>query len=431
MHILMLTPRFPYPPTRGDAVRAWGELEYLAQRHDLWLACVDEHPPPPAHLAPVRNICRDVVVAPRSRLACLAHGWISLLRGRSLTEGFFGSAALERVLRNWSQAMQFDAILTFSSAVAGFAELVGADRRVLDLCDVDSHKWAVYAERSRAPLCWLYASEARRLAAAERRSVRMHDVTLVVNERERHRLLTQLNPRRSDVIRTCVETADTTGADRRNGRPAVPPEPIVGSVGSMFYPPNVRAIEWFGGNVWPRIREAVPEARWWIVGNRPVRRVRRWSREPGVTVTGFVPDVRPYLDALRVFVNPVDGDIGVQTKLIFALAAGKPAVVTPDTAAGIDYRGEPPFLIARSPAEFAAAVVRVLSDDALAERLSVGARLLIEDNYQRQQQLRRVEQWLMGEPPDEQSATEPREKQASAEQRKAVTPAVAHSEAPA
>jgi sugar transferase (PEP-CTERM/EpsH1 system associated) len=401
MNILMLTPRFPYPPIRGDTIRAWSELSHLARRHNLWLACVDERQPDPAHLAHVRGICRAVAVMPRARFASLVRGGISLVSGRSLTEGFFGRAALERVLRNWAAKIHFDAILTFSSAMAPFAELVSARRRVLDISDVDSHKWDTYARWSRLPTRWLHALEARRVALLEGRCVRAHDVTLVVNERERRRLLGRTDVRRVDVVHCGAAEADLIQVVSRNKRLTPVREPIVGCVGSMFYPPNIRAVEWFGHNVWPRVRQVVPAARWWIVGNRPVRRVRRWGREPGVTVTGFVPSVRPYLDALRVFVNPVDGDIGVQTKLLLALAAGKPAVVTPDTAGGIDYTGEPPFLVADSAAAFADAVGRVLTDDALAAELGARGRRLIEENYQTDEHLRRVERWLTGESPPE------------------------------
>ena len=397
MNILMLTPRFPYPQNRGDTIRSWNELEYLTRRHDVWLGSLNERRPDPAHLERVRGICRDVAVVSRSTPAPLLRGGISLLRGRSLTEGFFSSFSLERTIAAWAASVGFDAVLTYSSAMAPFAELVDT-RRVLDMVDVDSYKWQVYADRSRPPLRWLYALEQRRLAALEAECVRSHAVTLVVNERERRKLITRLGPRRSDVAPTCVELAEGTQASTSGPGSDLPSEPIVGCLGSMFYPPNVRAIEWFGRNVWPRVRQALPQARWWIVGSRPVRRVRRWGREPGVTVTGFVPDPRQYLEAMRVFVNPVDGDIGVQSKLLVAMAAGRPAVVTPDSAAGIDHAGEPPFLIERTPEGFADAVVRLLRDDALAARLSTRARNLIANSYQSDQALRRVERWLRGDP---------------------------------
>ena len=397
MKILMLTPRPPYPPNRGDTVRSWAELEYLARRHDVWLACLSDGRPTPTQLAKLRNICRDLAVAPRSRLTSLRQGTLSLLHGRSLTEGFFAGASLTRTVRAWAEAVRFDAVLAFSSTMAPLAELVEA-RRVLDMCDVDSHKWRVYADRSRPPLRWLYALEARRLAAAEQHWVRSHEVTLLVNERERRKLLARAKPRHAEVVRTPVEIANTKPPDSPGEWPVPPSEPIVGSVGSMFYPPNVRAVEWFGRNVWPLVKKRMPAARWWIVGNRPARQVRRWGRRPDVRVTGFVPSTRPYLDAFRVFIDPVDGDVGVQTKLLCAMSAGKPAVVTPDAAAGIAYDDEPPFLIAREPDKFADAVLRLLQDDALATRLGRRALRVIEDYYQPHEELRRIEQALSGQP---------------------------------
>jgi sugar transferase (PEP-CTERM/EpsH1 system associated) len=321
---------------------------------------------------------------------------LSLVRGHSLTEGYFADTTLRRTVLTWAAAVRFDAVLTFSSAMAPLAESVGV-RRVLDMTDVDSHKWGVYADRSRLPLRWLYALEERRLGAAEKRWVRSHESTFVVNQRERRRLLARTNPRHAGVVRTPVEIVNASQADGPAERPRLPAEPIVGSVGSMFYPPNVRAVEWFGRHVWPLIKQRVPAARWWIVGTRPTRKVRRWGSQPDVRVTGFVPDPRPYLDALRVFINPVDGDMGVQSKLLCALAAGKAAVVTPETADGVTYDGEPPFLIAREPDEFADAVLRLLEDDALATRLGARALRMIAAHYQPREELRRIEQALAGQ----------------------------------
>jgi sugar transferase (PEP-CTERM/EpsH1 system associated) len=396
MKVLMVTPRLPYPPNRGDTVRSWAELEYLARRHDVWLASLNDRRPTSDQLAKLRNTCRDLAVAHRPSMASLCHGVRSLFRGDTLTEGYFANTGLSRTIRAWAKSVPFDAVLAFSSAMAPLAELVEA-RRVLDMCDVDSHKWRVYADQSHPPLRWLYALEAQRLAAAEQRWVRAHDVTLIVNERERRKLLARTSPRGSVVVRTCVQPTDFARPDSAATQFTLPREPIVGCVGSMFYPPNVRAVVWFGQHVWPLVKTSIPSARWWIVGSRPTRQVRRWGRRAGVRVTGSVPDTRPYLDALRVFINPVDGDIGVQSKLLCAMAAGKPAVVTPDTAAGIAFDGEAPFLIAREPDEFADAVLRLLNDDALAARLGRRALRVIEEYYQPGEQLGLIERALFGD----------------------------------
>jgi glycosyltransferase involved in cell wall biosynthesis len=226
--------------------------------------------------------------------------------------------------------------------------------------------------------------------------MRAHDVTLVVNDRERNKLPLDLVGR-SAVVRTGV---DLSGYQASEGATVatLPAEPVVGMLGSMSYAPNVRAVRWFGRHVWPLVQRSVPEARWLIVGRDPVRSVRRQARRAGVTVTGFVDDVRAYLAAMRVYVCPIREPIGVQTKLIEALAAARPAVVTPQAAGGIEYDDPPPFLVAGSPREFADAVVRLLRDVSAAAALGGRARAMACAKYAAEEQWRQVENWLMGQP---------------------------------
>ncbi len=409
MKILILTPRFPYPPVRGDCIRAWGELQHLAHRNDVWLGCIDRQEPDSRALEQVRKICQDVAVVTQSHVGGLFRGGWSLLRGASLTEGYFFSETLEKAIRAWSRSVEFDAVLTFSSAMAPYAAAVRAARSVLDMNDVDSFKWRTYAMTAAAPLRWVYALESRRLARAELRWATAHDVCLFVNQRERQRLtdalqMAELREPTTAVVRTGLDL-DHYAPLSTNGRPSVAPQPIVGTIGSMNYAPNVRAVEWFGRHVWPLIREERPDAEWWIVGRSPVRSVRAWGRTPNVRVTGFVADVRPWLAKIRVITNAVHDEIGVQTKLIEAMAAGKPAVVPPAAAGGIDYRrdagappAEPPFLIAETPEEYARSVIRLLDDDALAERLATKALAVAGQNYRLETEASKVEQWLSGAP---------------------------------
>ncbi len=394
MRILMLLPRFPYPPDRGDTLRSWAVLSSLAARHEVWLACVDHVPPRPEHLEYVRRRCAATAVVVRSSQASFWRGVGALVRGRSLTEGYFDHPGFAETVRHWSETVPFDALFTYSSSIAAAAEhAVVNGRRILDLGDVDSVKWVTYARRSLPPLRWLLGVEARRVGRLEERAVWGHDLCLLVNERERQKLQNRMPRAETAVLPTTIDLDEYPPSPL----PGAGPAGVVGMVGSMFYPPNVRAVNWFGRYVWPRVRAQVPRARWLIVGSRPVRSVQRWGRCPDVTVTGYVADVRPYLASMRVFVDAVDGDIGVQSKVIVALAAGRACVVTPDCAAGIDHGDPPPFLTAVSPAAFAEAVVRLLRDDAQARALAARARAVAAAHYSTQSQMARLENWLAGD----------------------------------
>lgn len=407
MRILMITPRFPFPADRGDTVRTWAVLRGLAERHEIWLASVDRAPPRPEYLAHVRARCRDVAVFPRAPVLSLARGLLGMLLGDSLTAGYFHAARLDRTIRGWCDEIDFDALLTCSTAVAPAARIARARRRVLDMCDVDSAKWLNYAQRSTLPLRGVYRREARAVALLESRTARSHDVTLLANERERQKFAIRNSDVTAGVLPTVVDL------DEFRTTTPLPQEPVVGMVGSMFYPPNVRAVHWFGRYVWPVVKAAIPAARWLIVGRRPTRSVRRWGQLPGITVTGYVPDVRPFLNETRCIINAVDNDLGVQSKLVVAMAAGRPAVITPKAAGGLVYDDPPPFVVVGSPRPFAEAVIRVLRDDAFARALAGRARAVAEAHYGQEQVVRRLEHWL-GAP----AATPPR----SATRPSAVTP---------
>jgi glycosyltransferase involved in cell wall biosynthesis len=239
---------------------------------------------------------------------------------------------------------------------------------------------------------WLYALEGRRMAAVEAALCRACDVSVVVNDRERVKLERRVRGLRAFVAPTTVDPREYAAlADR-----PLTPEPVIGFVGSMFYPPNERAVLWFARYVWPLVRERVRDARWRIVGARPTQRVRQLGGRPGIEVTGAVEDVRPHLGSMRVFVDPVDGDLGVQSKLIVAMAAGRPSVATPDAAAGIVPGDPPPFLVAASPRGFADAVIRLLRDDARARALAARARRFATEHYGVEAIGARWERWLAG-----------------------------------
>lgn len=404
MRILMLTPRFPYPPDRGDRLRSWQVLESLAARHDVWLACVERQAPPPAALQHVRQHCRDVAVFVRSGWQSLLAGVRSVIAGRSLTEGYFGDARLAAVIDHWSHSVSFEVAFTYSSGLAPYSVTMPAARRVLDLCDVDSAKWRTYARQSIPLLRWGYALEAARVRRLEARAAQAHDLTLVVNARERHKLRRIAPHAETGILPTTVALPAVAN------KPEVPAAPIVGFVGCMTYPPNVRAVTWFAQHVWPRVRAAIPAAQWLIVGGPVAPRVRRLCKLPGVTVTGYVADAHTFLRQMRVFVNPVRGDLGVQSKLLVAMATGRAAVVTPDAAGGIDHSDPPPFLIARTPVQFTDAVVRLLRDDAQVAHLAERAVQTIAAQYTPAPHMRRLEAWLSGarqpEPPPRPTATE-------------------------
>jgi glycosyltransferase involved in cell wall biosynthesis len=151
--------------------------------------------------------------------------------------------------------------------------------------------------------------------------------------------------------------------------------------GSMDWLPNEDGMLHFVRDVLPLIRRDEPAATLSIVGRAPTPAVRRLAQEPGIEVTGSVPDVRPHVAAGQVYVVPLRIGGGTRLKIFEAMGMGKAIVSTTVGAEGLPVTHGRDILLADGPAAFAAAVVRVIRDPVLRERLEGAARRLVVDRF--------------------------------------------------
>lgn len=401
MNLLMLIHRLPCPADRGAKLRAAAELRYLARRHDVWCAgFLDADLPPAAEtaLAEARELCRGLVGVPLKRFEAGLRAAGSLLTGRTATEGYFDARGLRRCVREWQERIRFDAVLACSSGMAPLALSVPAARRVLDFVDFDSQKWTELARASRWPMRHVYSIEARRLNRAERAWISAFDAAVVCTQREKDLLNDSQVAQRVHVIRTGSASDERVHAiSDGHGMSSLPDEPVVGFVGAMDYEPNVDAACWFADSIWPQVRLSRPDARWWVVGRSPSRAVRRLDDGRSIRVTGTVPEVEPYLRHMRVSVAPLRVARGLQTKVLEAMAAGRPCVVTPCVAQGLGARSGQEVLVADSSGSFADAVIELLQDRRKAESIGRAGRSFVARHYDPAAGLAALESLLAGD----------------------------------
>lgn len=144
-------------------------------------------------------------------------------------------------------------------------------------------------------------------------------------------------------------------------------------IGGFRHPPNGAAVHWFGSEVWPSVRQRVPDARWMIVGSDAPLDVKALDGRDGITVTGFVESTAPWLDAAQVSIAPLTFGAGMKGKVSEALSAGVPVVTTRWGAQGLERGAGIAYLLADTPSEFADAVVRLLRDSDLRDTISHAA----------------------------------------------------------
>lgn len=375
--VLFLTHRVPCPPDKGDRIRSYNLLRYLAQRADVCLGCLADEPWSEETARTIDSLTEDACITPIG-FSRKVYGGVSLLAGRSITEGWFHSRRLVRWIDQAARKRPFDAVVTFCSGMAPYANRPGVLRTplIVDLVDVDSEKWLQFSRAGSGPRNWLYGLEGARLRRLERRlGDRAAAVTLVSREE-------------ADLYRQIAPAANTVAVG--NGvdfayfrRPAdAPRQPnAVVFLGALDYRPNIDGIRWFCREVWPSIRERYPAATLRIVGRRPTSAVRGLAEVAGVSVHADVPDVRPYLFEATVAVAPLEVARGVQNKVLEAMACETPVIASSQALEGISAVAGREALSADLATEWSDQIAHVFDDPALAGRLALAARNHVETQF--------------------------------------------------
>ena len=201
-----------------------------------------------------------------------------------------------------------------------------------------------------------------------------YDALVAVSERDRD-LAAPFVPAAVTVV---PNGADLTALTPAPDPPPDPPTLIF--TATMNYGPNADGIAWFAAEVWPRVRAGAPAAELLVVGREPPPAVRALAVRPGVTVTGEVPDVRPYFARAHLAIAPLRTGGGTRLKVVEALAAGRPVVSTTLGAEGLEL-GDEVVLRADDAEAFAAGVLALLADPEGRARRAAAGRAAVEARY--------------------------------------------------
>ncbi len=389
MRILFLAQRVPFPPNRGDKIPTYHYVRHLAKHHEVTVACLADGPDEFANAEGLRRIVHAVDAIPLSKARARIRALSALAGRRPLTVAYFDEPALRRCVRERVASGRIDAVVVFSSGVAQFVEEFADLPRIIQFADLDSQKWRLYSAATMPPRKWVYAIEAKRLLDYERHIAMTFSQSLVCSPRESEDFQRLIPDGRIECLANGVDLDYfqlTPAATKR-------PDSLV-FTGVMNYRPNVDGVTWFCREVFPLIKAQVPGTSFTICGASPDRSIRQLAQNPGITVTGAVPDVRPFLARSTVAVVPLRIARGIQNKLLEAMAMGLPAVATTAAWSGIEAKIGRDLLVADEPAAFASQVVRLLLDKKLRDEIGRAARTAVETHYRWDHKLHRLDEIL-------------------------------------
>jgi sugar transferase (PEP-CTERM/EpsH1 system associated) len=393
--LLFLAHRIPYPPDKGEKIRAWHMLEHLARDWSVDLGCLVDDPADAQYLSVLRSRCAEVHAAPVTRSGRIVRTFFGTRPGEPLSLAWFHEPGLARWVRTGLGARRYEAVLVYSSAMAAYVPPgPGGPLRILDMVDVDSEKWRAYAASAGGPKRLVWAREARTLLAFERRAAAQFDRTLLVSAQEARTFAT-LAPEVASRIDWVENGVDVARFDPECDwpDPYAAESPAIVFTGTMDYRPNVEAVSFFATEVMPRFASLSPAPHFHIVGANPSPAVRALAELPRVHVTGSVPDMRPYLAHASVAVAPLRIARGIQNKVLEAMAMARPVVASPEAHEGVRAVAGRDLLVADGAEAMAAAVTQVLAGGMTG--LGTAARAAVLAGYDWNATLARLDDILM------------------------------------
>lgn len=386
MKVLFLSQIVPYPPHGGVLQRGYNVLRELGGRAEVAL-CAYVHPdemPTPEAVAASRQamlgFCQTVDYVSLWPKQSAVHRVAALALSATSSTPFsviaHRSASLRRIIAARTAATRFDVIHVDTLALMPFVPPSSDAGTVLTHHNIESSLMERRAHAERQLLARAFLTrEARKLRAYERFAARTCDVNITVSTPDAE-LLKGLAPEaRTWVVPNGVDTSyfmpDGTAE-----------EPALIYAGGMNMFANRDAVTYFVREIWPQIRAAVPGVRFYAVGQDPPAELRAFAdTDPQITVTGKVPDVRPFIRRAAIYVVPLRVGGGTRLKVLDGLSLGKAMVSTTIGCEGIAVTPGTHLLVADEPARFAHHVVSLLQQPEARRRLGAAGRALIEERY--------------------------------------------------
>jgi sugar transferase (PEP-CTERM/EpsH1 system associated) len=387
MRVFYICQRVPYPPDRGDKITTFNEIRHLSKNHEVHVFCLGDGEQDLANTVKLKEYnVASVTAVPFTGIGTKFRALLALLFGGALSVAAFNKKKLHDAIKLRFAESKPDVMIVYSCNVAQYAAHFAEVPRIMQFADLDSLKFGQYAERSGFILRWVYKLEQQRLLAYERHIADTFTHSLVCTDVERRDFERLIPGRPVTLVANGVdlEFFHPLGLEKKPGS--------IVFTGVMDYLPNIDAVQWFCSEIFPLVKQQVPDASFVICGSRPVPAVLQLTQIPGVTVTGRVPDTRPYMDEAQVFVAPLRMARGIQNKVLEALAMGLPCVSSTAAWSGTVIPSGDGIVAADEPSEFANRVIRLLADPDYREQMASKARQSAETYYTWEAQMQRLDQ---------------------------------------
>ena len=372
MRILFLTSRFPFPLEKGDKLRAYYQLRELRRKNEIILAAVSDQSVLPEHLDALKPFCKRIIVHQLSFLKVVFNLFVTLFRRLPFQCGYFYSGKFKKKLDDIIEKEKPDVIYCQLARMAEYVKNVHGIPKTLDYMDAFGKGLERLADHSAFPKKIVVKMEWKRMRKYERNIFSSFNHHTIISEQDK-KLIDHPEHNSIEVIPNGVDTDFYVPVEMEKKYDLV-------FSGNMAYPPNVESALFLAKEVMPLLLERNKNIKLVIAGATPVKEVLK-LQNANIEVTGWVEDMREYFALSKIHLAPMLISIGLQNKILQAMAMKIPSIVSTLANNAIHAPENDCVLIADSPKEYAEKIILLLNDEQLCKQLAENGFRFVRKNF--------------------------------------------------
>lgn len=372
MRILFITPRIPFPPRKGDQLRAFHQLKGLKKLgHEIHLISYGDQPDPAPEIS---ALCSKVFLVDFKKLTAVKNMVAGMAKSSPLQVSYYVSEEFRKTIKEVVQHFEYDIVHTQLVRTSPYYGELKSLPNVIDFVDSISLNLNRRKDFKRSLINPFLAYEAKAVSQMEKKAVQEFDGSIFISNVDKNNV-----EGRSEAVTSISNGVDL---DYFHYQYQLPTERNLIFVGNMSYEPNRHGVKHFIEKIYPLIKQKISDFTFYIVGREPTKELIQLCKDKkDIVVTGEVDDIRDYLHDARLFVCPLKTGAGVQNKVLEAMSAGVPVLTTSIVNDPIGAVEGESVVVRNSDQEFADAVVDLLSDTDTLEDMRSNARSFVEKNY--------------------------------------------------
>ncbi|EKD94160.1 MAG: Glycosyl transferase group 1 [uncultured bacterium] len=377
MKVLMLTPYLPYPLVSGGQIRTYNLLKHLSKNHEITLFALIKDEGERQHLSELQKYCQKIKLFKRTKNPFVLRN--ILLAGfspypfvvtRNLPLGMRKAVQTE-LSRERYDLIHAETFYMMPNIPDTQTPIILAEQTIEYLGYQD------YMKKANPLLRPILALDVMKIKYWERYFWNKADRLITMSEEDKRFIKKELGtPKNISVVANGVDLDFFSKVKKR-----LPPDPTVLFVGTFKWLPNIEAVDEIVKLIWPLVSRALPQAKLKIVGFSPTKKIQSYTVNPSIEVLGGIEDIRDAFATAHVLLAPIRSGKGTRYKVLEAMITGTPVVATTLAVEGLELKNGREVLIADTPADLAAATIKLLKDTSLQSKLALAGKQIVRHGY--------------------------------------------------